>query len=304
MNTKFSTFNRLNKVYKSSPEISFNSSSKIVIFSDCHRGDGSWVDDFNYNQTLYYAAIKHYHLSGFTYIDLGDSDELWKNKKVFDITSTYTDIFRLLHEFYQEGRYHMIYGNHDIEKRYPEFIKKHLETYYDSYNDTNEPLFKGIQVHEGLILKHSEIGLNFLLVHGHQGDILSDICWRIGRFLARYVWKRLELFGSKNPTSAAKNFTKKKKVERKIIEWVTANNQPVIAGHTHRSSCPIDGEKPYFNDGSCVHPNCITCLEIENDEIILVKWVVKTREDRIVYVDRVPISYPREIQNIADSLKS
>lgn len=276
-------------------EIPFDNSSKIVLISDCHRGDGSWVDDFTHNQNLYYSAIKYYYNHGFTYIDLGDSDELWKNKRFSDISNIYTDIFRLLHDFYKEDRFYMVFGNHDIIKKYPAFVKKNLQRYYNSHTDSYEPLFENIKVHEGLILKQAETETKILLIHGHQGDLLSDIFWRLGRFLTRYVWRRLEFFGHKDPTSAAKNYQERRKVERKILEWVSVNQQMVIAGHTHRPTCPPEDMLPYFNDGSCVHPNCITCIEIENSEITLVKWDIKTREDRTVFVDREPIALPRKI---------
>lgn len=277
-------------------EISFDHSSKFVLISDCHRGDGNWIDDFCHNQNIYFSAIKHYYNNGFTYIDLGDSDELWKNRYFSDISNIYTDTFRLLHDFYQEDRYYMIYGNHDMVKKYPAFAKKNLQRYYNSHTDRYEPLFENITVHEGLILKHEETQTKLLLIHGHQGDLLSDVFWRLGRFLTRHVWRRLEFFGHKDPTSAAKNYKERRKVERKILEWVSKNNQIVIAGHTHRPTCPKEEELPYFNDGSCVHPNCITCIEIENSEITLVKWDIKTKEDRTVYVDREPIARPRKIK--------
>lgn len=290
-----STFGRLTQIFHTAEEISYDSSSKLVMISDCHRGDGSWVDNFTHNQNIYYSAIKYYYENGFTYFDLGDSDDLWKNKKFCEISGIYTDIFRMLHDFYKDGRYYLIYGNHDIEKRNPVFVKKNMEAYYNSHLERYEPLFEGIKPHEGLILKNTETQTKILLVHGHQGDLVSDIFWRVGRFMTRYVWRRLEIFGHKDPTSAAKNNEKERKVERKIKDWVEANHQPVIAGHTHRPACPSEDELPYFNDGSCVHPNCISCIEIVDSVITLVKWDIKTRDDRTVYVDREPIAAPREI---------
>ncbi|HBT64313.1 MAG TPA: serine/threonine protein phosphatase [Ruminococcaceae bacterium] len=290
-----STFNRMTKIFNSAPEIAFDNSSKLVLLSDCHRGDGSWIDDFMHNQNLYYAAVRYYFNNGFTYFDLGDSDELWKNKKFCEISSVYPDIFRLLHDFYKQGRYHLVYGNHDMVKRYSHFVNNHLESYYNSYNDSFEPLLEEIVPHEGLILKHAETGTKFLLIHGHQGDFISDIFWKLGRFLSRYLWKRLELFGHKDITSAAKNYAIKKKVERKIQEWIKVNQYAVIAGHTHRPACPPSKELPYFNVGSCVHPTCITGIEIVNAEITLIKWMVKTDGDRALYIDREPIAKPRKI---------
>lgn len=276
-------------------EIPFDSSSKIVLISDCHKGDGSWVDDFSHNQSLYYCALKYYYKNGFTYIDLGDSEELWKNRNFSEICNIYDDIYELLHQFYSENRLYMIFGNHDIVKKYPCFVKKNLQKYYNRHTDRSDSLFEGIKVHEGLILKDTETQEKLFLVHGHQGDLVSDIFWKVGRFLTRYVWRRLEFFGFKDPTSAAKNYEKKKKVERKIIEWASANRQTVIAGHTHRPTCPGENEVPYFNVGSCVHPDCITCIEIVGSELSLIKWNVKTKEDRTVYVDRELLAMPRKI---------
>ena len=293
--TAFSTFNRLSKIFKSSMEIPFDSSSKIVLISDCHKGDGSWVDDFSHNRSLYYCAIKYYYENGFTYIDLGDSEELWKNRNFSDICNIYSDIYRLLHKFYAENRFYMIFGNHDIVKKYPCFVKKNLQKFYNGRTDRCEDLFEGIEVHEGLILKNTETQQKLFLVHGHQGDLVSDIFWKVGRFLTRHVWRRLEFFGFKDMTSAAKNYDKKRKVERKITEWVRVNKQAVVAGHTHRPACPAEGETPYFNDGSCVHPDCITCIEIVGSELSLFKWHVKTREDRTVYVDKELLATPRKV---------
>jgi len=41
-----SVASRLSEVFESSGEIPFDDSSKLVFFSDCHRGDNSWTDDF------------------------------------------------------------------------------------------------------------------------------------------------------------------------------------------------------------------------------------------------------------------
>ena len=290
-----STFDRLTEVYKSSIEIPFNNSSKIVLISDCHRGDGGWIDNFTHNQHLYYAALKYYYSNKFTYIDLGDSDELWKNKSFSDISNVYIDIFRVLHDFYKENRFYMIFGNHDIVKRDPVFAKQNLQRYYDNHTDTYEPLFENIKVHEGIILKHSETGTKLFLVHGHQGDLIDDVFWQLGRFFVRHFWRRLEYFGFKDITSAAKNNAKKKKVERKIIEWATKNNQITVVGHTHRPTCSPNEEMLYFNDGSCVHPTCITCIELVNSELTLVKWNLRSKEDRTLYVNRQEIAVPRKI---------
>ena len=58
---------------------------------------------------------------------------------------------------------------------------------------------------------------------------------------------------------------------------------------------PGEDEPPYYNDGSCVHPRCITCIEIQNGEIMLVKWAYFVRKDGTVYVGRELLEPPRKI---------
>lgn len=89
-----------------------------------------------------------------------------------------------------------------------------------------------------------------------------------------------------DPTRTAVNSNKKNKIEHKLMEWSSQNNQMLFAGHTHRPSFPKIGEIMYFNDGSCVHPRSITAIEIENGSIALVKRRVMTRDDASLYVGR------------------
>lgn len=64
-------FKRLSEVFESAEEIPFDDFSKIIIMSDCHRGDGSWADNFSKNKNIYYAALTYYYRNNFTYIELG-----------------------------------------------------------------------------------------------------------------------------------------------------------------------------------------------------------------------------------------
>ena len=260
---------RLSKVFKNSKSIPFNNSSKIIIMSDCHRGDGSWGDTFSKNQNVFYAALNHYYNNGYTYIELGDGDELWENKNPKDIINEHGEIFWLMSQFNKDHRLYLIYGNHDICKRF--FIP------------------------EGLILCHEETRQKIFLVHGHQGDFLNDNIWKISRFLVRYFWKPLEVWGIKDPTSTAKNYIKKDTLEKEIISWVKENNQMLIAGHTHRPTFPATNYPPYFNDGSCVHPRGITGIEISNGEISLVKWNVKVNSNGFLFVDKDILAGPNKL---------
>lgn len=295
---------RLEQVLSSSPKIPFNDYSRFIIMSDCHRGDGGWADNFSANQNLFLAALQYYYERGFTYIELGDGDELWENRKIDNIISTYSDIFWLLSQFYKAGRFHMIYGNHDIVKKDPRYSKTKCKSFFCESTNSVIPLFPNIKISEGLILDYQNTPYQIFLTHGHQADILNDTFWRLSRFLVRYLWRPLELIGIRDPTSAAKNNDRKTKVERRLSEWSSKNNQMIITGHTHRQVFPRPGDVLYFNDGCCVHPRSITGIEIINGSISLIKWTIMIKPDRSLYVGREVLDGPvRIMEYIEKSIK-
>ncbi len=291
---------QLSQVFKSSDQIEFDDSSKIILMSDCHRGDGSWADNFLKNQNLYFSALTHYYDRGYNYIEIGDGDELWENNKVIDIINSHSDVFLLLSKYFSENRMYLIYGNHDIVKKDSRFVENNYFYFYDEHKKKYIPLFKNIKVHEGLILKYNVTGDRIFLTHGHQVDFLNDKLWKLSRFLVRYLWKPLELFGLNDPGSSAKNYKKKEFVEKKLSNWALKENQMIISGHTHRPMFPEVGEPLYFNGGSCVHPHSITGIEIVGGYIALIKWKVKTKNDGTLFVGREIIAGPRRLKEYFD----
>jgi predicted phosphodiesterase len=282
--------------------IPFDESSRFVIMSDCHRGNGSWGDNFSNNQNLFFAALYYYYENGYTYIELGDGDELWENRAIEDVINAHSDSFWLMSLFYKDNRFHMLYGNHDIVKKDPRFTHTKCHDFYCDSVNSQMALFPGIQITEGLILKYRNTNNQIFLTHGHQGDFLNDTLWKLSRFLVRYLWRPLELIGIKDPTSAAKNNEKKNSVENKIIEWSKEKNQIIICGHTHRPVFPKVGEPLYFNDGSCVHPRCITAIEIRYGTISLVKWATMTKPDRLLFVGREVLEPPVRLNDYFQSI--
>ncbi|MGI5901168.1 MAG: metallophosphoesterase family protein [Desulfitobacteriia bacterium] len=290
-----STIKRVNKVFQTAKRIPIDDSSKLILMSDVHRGDGSWADDFFRNENLYYGALSHYFKEGFTYIELGDGDELWKFKKMADIITVHKDTFLLLKKFHDEGRLYLLFGNHDMIKCKKKFVDKCLNRYYDLQIKEHEPLFENITIHEGIVLEYQDFKKRILLIHGHQGSILDYTFWGLRRFLVRYIWKELELFGFNDPTSAAKNYRKKDTIENNLTKWVMEKNQMLITGHTHRPMLPKSNQPLYFNTGSCVHPRSITGIEIEEGKITLVKWKVVTKEDGSLHIGREVLAGPRAL---------
>ena len=294
---------RVSHIYKSAIRIPINNSTKIILMSDCHRGDGSQADDFFKNENLFISALNHYYNEGFTYIEIGDGDELWENKKLSDIIHAHQTTFQLLRKFYLDKRLYFIYGNHDMLKRSIKYVKTNLYEYYDKREKRMVPLFEKIQAHEGIVLEYHSGDFqtgnkNILLIHGHQVDLLNSCLWKLSRFLVRYLWRPLELFGIRNPTSPAENQGKKENVGKQLTQWVIQENHMLVAGHNHRPMFPEIGEPLYFNDGCCVHPLFITGIEIDRGEITLIKWSVKVRSEGILYVGRDVIAGPKKLKEL------
>lgn len=142
-----------------------SSASKYILMSDCHRGNGTSNDNFLKNRNLYFAALEYYYQNGFTYIELGDGDELWENRNMSQITEIHSNTFYLLSKYCEKGRLYMLYGNHDM-------IKKGKE-----------------HIHESIILRDVQKKKDIYLTHGHQADYFNSNLWKVARFLVRYVWK-------------------------------------------------------------------------------------------------------------------
>lgn len=277
---------KLSKVFKKATEIPFDDNSKIILMSDCHRSDGTWSDNFFKNRNAFIAALNHYLYNGFTYVEIGDGDELWGNKNPTDIIREHLDSFLVMAKFHHLGRLYLIYGNHDMCKRNCKLVRRKYYKYYDKDLKHEVSIFDNAEVHEGLILKHNDKGYKIFLVHGHQGDFWNDKMWIVSRFLFRHIWKGLELFGVHDPTSAARNYRLKNKTEKKLQAWSDKEHQMIITGHTHRPVLSKNKESLYFNTGSCVHPSGITGIEIENGKITLVKWSTKSNKDGFLYIGR------------------
>ena len=292
----FSAKKRLDKAYQNAHIVPFDDSSKFILFSDCHRGDNSFADDFANNRNIYYHALKHYYVEGFNYAELGDGDELWENISFSSILNAHKNVYELMQLFHKKDRLHMIWGNHDMVYRNPDTVKKNLSTYFDPKVGEEVELFGDIKYHEAIVLKHKETNQEIFLTHGHQADWWNYNFWKWSRFMVRILWKPLNVMGIADPTSPAKNYKELIKVERRTKKWITDNNNLMtIVGHTHRPRFPEPGDIAFFNDGSCVHPRSITGIEIENGAISLIKWQIATKEDGTLQIVRVLLEGPRRL---------
>ena len=271
----------LDKAFKTAKKVKLDREAKVIFFSDLHKGDNSYADDFRHNIDVYEHALQIYFEKGFTYIELGDGIELWENRSFKPIFDSYKPVFDLLESFHRKKRLYLLWGNHDMEFRNPIKVEQIMRTFFLPKNIRDKDAFFNLEYYEGLLLSFGDSDRSIFAIHGHQADYMNYRHWKFNRFFVRYFWKYVQKwFGISDPTSPAKNYKGLVKVERKLSQWILNNNQQMlVCGHTHRPCFPDPGDIPLFNDGSCVHPKSIIGIEIENYQISLVKWYLRKDDE-------------------------
>lgn len=271
---------RLDLAFRQSPHLNFDDNSRLIFFSDMHRGTKDRYDFFAPNENLFLHALSHYYDQGFTYIELGDGDELWHNSFA-SIRRAYGRVFDLLHQFRISHRLHLIIGNHDSERGMFDPMEK-----------------EGMPLHQGLVLHHIPSKHSLFAVHGHQAHPKGDRHWWFQRPHSRYFVKyTLPFSASRYHFSEPENGLQNRQhlanmprrvgnrilrlawqLEGAILSWAQQQRQAVICGHTHLCAFPEpfpdphSENPPFINIGHCSTPGYITGLEIAGGELALVKW--------------------------------
>ncbi len=285
---KEAVFRSLSKLYNSvkkngkrvcSISIDINK-DKFILFSDQHKGNRDYADDFANNEFNYLQALKYYHQQNFSFINLGDSEELWKytpeqvlpaNEKAFAAEAAF-----------QPGKYYKTFGNHDIIWKNKWDAERLLKKYFTL------PL----PIYEGIILK-TNIGneaLTIFCTHGHQGDKMSDNN-AFSTWLVAHLWTPIQRYLRINVNTPSKDDWLRNKHNKLMYQWSSnRKNVLLITGHTHKPvfasgkysphpSNIIEQDVPekikpsYFNSGCCCFSDGdITGIEIANGCIRLIKW--------------------------------
>jgi hypothetical protein len=201
--------------------------SRIIVFSDHHRGARDAADDFRRCERAYCAALGHYLEAGYTLLALGDVEELWECTPKESL-GAYPDALGLEAEFHAAGRLHRFFGNHDDHWRDARQVAKYLH-----------PQFPGLAVREALrlrLLRDGEPAGEIFCAHGHQGTLGSERFAWVSRLVLRYIWRPLQRkidFGSVTP---ADSYELRREHDASMFAW--ARQHPahpiLITGHTHR----------------------------------------------------------------------
>lgn len=273
---------------------------KFIIFSDQHKGNRNSGDDFASCENNYISALEYYHSECFSFISLGDCEELWKykaadalpkNKKAFEAESA----------FQSDGHYYRSFGNHDIIWKNKIDVDMQLNPYFQL------PL----PVYEGFLLRTTINGspLHFFLTHGHQGDKLSDNN-AFSTWIVAHIWTPIQRYLRLNVNTPSKDDNLLNKHNKMMYEWSSSRKHLVlVTGHTHQpvfasgkysdhpsNDIPVATSKAslkpsYFNSGCCCFSDGdITGIEISGGNIALIKWYTDTdKVSRRKVLETIPL---------------
>lgn len=263
---------------------------RLVVMSDLHRGYGNGNDNFARNQMIFLAALRYYLREGYSYLELGDGDELWENRHMDGIIREYAEIFRVMGEFYKKNRFYMVYGNHDKIKKNRDKIRKKWCSVEKSCMGGVCPLFPDLAAKEGYIIRQEESKQEFLAIHGHQGDPVNDKFSMVSSFLVRRIWGPLERVGLKNPGEKSMYQKARNIQEKRLKEWAKKRRCGLVAGHTHQIGFPCEENGYYYNCGCGVKNGYITALEFDKEKVSLIKWEVVPDRSGTLMVERQELS--------------
>jgi Calcineurin-like phosphoesterase len=279
--------------------------SKFIIFSDQHKGANDVGNDFENNEGNYIAALNYYYQDGFTFINLGDAEELLK----YDVEAVVPNNIKSLSieaKFHADKRYYRTFGNHDLLWK----NKADVDTYLEGLFVDPLPVYEGIVLkkqlsnQQGAIaiskgkevpvqppLKGNQQTVHIFLTHGHQGDTMSDNN-AFSSWVIAHIWAPVQRFLQININTPANDYSLRDKHNRMMYEWSRRKkNLILITGHTHKpvfasgrytdiashkidTANDVENVKPsYFNTGCCCfNDGDITGIEISNGCIRLIKW--------------------------------
>ncbi|NTU97055.1 MAG: metallophosphoesterase [Chlorobiaceae bacterium] len=217
----------LKRLFHNAVKVNLDQTSRVVILSDLHMGNGGIHDEFRANAPLVKAMLQSCYLPGkFSLVLNGDIEELFKFP-LESITSRWAEMFDLFLEFRQNGFFWKTYGNHDAvlpsRESYP-LAESMADAVRFSYGDDNLLVFHGHQVSVHLWEQYSL--LNKTVV-----------------FLLRYLAKPA---GIKN-FSVAYNNRKQFAIEKTIYDFSNRQRIVSIIGHTHRPLFESLSKVDYLN---------------------------------------------------------
>lgn len=198
---------------------------KFIILSDQHKGGKDAADDFMPAEANYLKALQFYFDEGYTFISLGDSEELWENTPKTAVDKNRISLLKEA-QFLHVDRYYRIYGNHDLEWKYP--IQQGIFL---------RPIFGDkLKIYEGICLttNYNNKEYSILLAHGHQGDKKSDgnpfSTWAVAA-----LWTPIQRYLEVTINTPATSYELTDQHNIMMYEWSKQQSNLIfISGHTHK----------------------------------------------------------------------
>lgn len=217
----------LERLLHTAKPVTLDNSSKVLILSDLHMGNGGRLDEFRPNAGLVKTILGSYYLpEKFSLVLNGDIEELFKFP-LASIESKWSEFYDLFQKFERNGFFWKTYGNHDAlllaERSYT--LASHL--------------VESLKFHYG--------DETLLLFHGHQASaVLWETYPALSRaiiFFLRYIAKPA---GIRN-CSVAYNSRRRFAMEKSIYEFSNRSGIVSIIGHTHRPLFESLSKVDYLN---------------------------------------------------------
>ncbi len=244
--------------------LTLKENSRIIVFSDHHRGAKNGADDFMKAEGSYLIALDHYFNHKFQLISLGDCEELWENT-LASVKKNNSQTFEAEKKFVLRDRFFKIFGNHDLYWDNSPMAMQQLKTIYGKklrvfegvileVDDENKKSFnqsiknnpgKNARTDPFSFLKKSssadnealptaDCPLTIFLTHGHQGDASSDGNW-FSKFFVSNIWAPLQSYLRINFNTPAYDEDLKTAHNLIMYEWSAKyKNLVLITGHTHQ----------------------------------------------------------------------
>ncbi|MDP8305472.1 MAG: metallophosphoesterase [Candidatus Chlorobium antarcticum] len=217
----------LEQLLENARTVSLEKSSKVLILSDLHIGNGGRRDEFLRNADLVTSMLSgYYHPEGYSLLLNGDIEELFKFS-LDGITSEWGALYTLFRSFQSNGFFWKTIGNHDAEL-----------TGNRSYQLASHLV-------DAIRLQYGDDSL--LVFHGHQASVqlweTYPIFSRAVVFFLRYIAKPV---GIRN-FSIAYNSRRRFAIEKSIYEFSNQAKVVSIIGHTHRPLFESLSKVDYLN---------------------------------------------------------
>ena len=199
--------------------------ARFIIFSDQHKGTRDNADDFTLAENNYTVALDYYYKEQFTYVNLGDCEELWENTPDA-VMKKNRAVLESEVKFLAANRYYRIFGNHDLEWKYPFQQALYLKPVFGS----------SLKIYEGLELQMPHHGKTYsiFLAHGHQGDKRSDGN-PVSQWIVAAIWTPIQRFLDININTVSDSFELVDAHNIMMYDWSATQPRTIfISGHTHK----------------------------------------------------------------------